>query len=126
MYGSIGYQVTTMAEACHIGQIFVTATGSTGLIRGEHIIEMRDMAILCNIGSGQTEIDVIWLKENAIEIENVKPQVCFIYQQKLFVHLLLYRLTFIICRMVVRLFYLLMVALSIFVSIIQENNEGVL
>ncbi|CAF4994978.1 unnamed protein product [Rotaria sp. Silwood1] len=70
-----GYQVTTIAEACKIGQIFVTATGSTELIRGEHIMKMRDMAILCNIGSGQTEIDVVWLKANAIKIENVKPQV---------------------------------------------------
>ncbi|CAF1142352.1 unnamed protein product [Rotaria sordida] len=70
-----GYQVTTIAEACKIGHIFVTATGSTELIRGEHIMEMRDMAILCNIGSGQTEIDVVWLKANAIKIENVKPQV---------------------------------------------------
>ncbi|CAF3225722.1 unnamed protein product [Rotaria sp. Silwood2] len=70
-----GYQVTTIAEACKIGQIFVTATGSTELIRGEHIMEMRDMAILCNIGSGQTEIDVVWLKANSIKIENVKPHV---------------------------------------------------
>ncbi|CAF3751274.1 unnamed protein product [Rotaria sordida] len=70
-----GYEVMTMAEACKIGQIFVSATGSTGLIRGEHIMEMRDMAILCNIGSGQTEIDVVWLKANAIKIENIKPQV---------------------------------------------------
>lgn len=67
--------MTTMAEACKIGQIFVTATGSTELIRGEHIMEMRDMAILCNIGSGQTEIDVAWLKANAIRVENVKPHV---------------------------------------------------
>ena len=64
-----------MAEAGKIGQIFVSATGSTGLIRGEHIMEMRDMAILCNIDSGQTEIDVVWLKANAVRIENVKPQV---------------------------------------------------
>jgi len=77
-----------MAEACKLGQIFVTATGSTGLIRGEHIMEMRDMAILCNIGSGQTEIDVVWLKENAVKIENVKPQVCFIKGEFIFVHLI--------------------------------------
>jgi adenosylhomocysteinase len=80
--------VTTIAEACKIGQIFVTATGSTGLIRGEHIMDMRDMAILCNMGSGQTEIDVVWLKENAVKIENVKPQVCFIWEQEIFVDLL--------------------------------------
>lgn len=72
----LGYQVTTIAEACKIGQIFVTATGSTGLIRSEHMMQMRDMAILCNIGSGQTEIDVAWLKANAVRVENVKPQVC--------------------------------------------------
>ncbi len=78
----LGYQVTTMAKACKIGQIFVTAITSTGLIRGEHMMEMRDMAILCNIGSGQTEIDVAWLKANAVQIENVKPQVCFIYNHK--------------------------------------------
>lgn len=70
-----GYQVMKMIDACSIGQIFVTATGSTGLIRGEHMIKMRHMAILCNIGSGQTEIDVLWLKSNAIRIENLKPQV---------------------------------------------------
>ena len=64
-----------MNEASKIGHIFVTATGSTDLIRGEHIIQMRDMAILCNIGSGQTEIDVVWLKTNAVKIENIKPQV---------------------------------------------------
>ena len=68
----------TMAEACKIAHIFVTATGSTGLIRGEHMMEMRDMAILCNIGSGQTEIDFAWLKTNAVKIENVKPQVYLI------------------------------------------------
>jgi len=70
--------VTTIAEACKIGQIFVTATGSTGLIRGEHMMEMRDMAILCNIGSGKIEIDVAWLQANAVKIENIKPQVGFI------------------------------------------------
>ncbi|CAF3349891.1 unnamed protein product [Rotaria sp. Silwood2] len=53
-----------MAEACKIGRIFVSATGSIGLIRDEHIMEMRDMAILCNISTGQTEIDVVWLKAN--------------------------------------------------------------
>ncbi|UJR12571.1 hypothetical protein I4U23_016747 [Adineta vaga] len=70
-----GHQVTTMDEACKIGHIFVTATGSTGLIRAEHIMEMRDLAILCNIGSGQTEIDVAWIKANAVKVENIKPQV---------------------------------------------------
>ena len=71
----LGYQVTTMAEACKIGQIFVSATGSTGLIRGEHMMDMVDMAVLCNIGSGQIEIDLVWLKANAVRIEHVKPQV---------------------------------------------------
>ncbi|CAF1076306.1 unnamed protein product [Rotaria sordida] len=68
----IGGKIAVVIE---YDNIFVSATGSTGLIRDEHMMEMRDMAILCNIGSGQTEIDVVWLKANAVKIESVKPQV---------------------------------------------------
>ncbi len=108
-----------MVEACKIGQIFVSATGSTGLIRGEHMMEMRDMAILCNIGSGQTEIDIIWLRANAVRIENVKPQVYFIQSEGILIYLYTCRLISIIYRVVVPLLYLLMVVLLIFVSLID-------
>lgn len=64
-----------MEQACKFGRIFVTATGSRDLILGEHMLQMPDDAILCNIGHGDLEIDVKWLKENAINKENIKLQV---------------------------------------------------
>lgn len=71
-----GYQVVTMEEAAPQGDIFVTATGCTGVIRGEHMAVMKDQAIVCNIGHFDTEIDIAWLEENPeIYEKNVKPQV---------------------------------------------------
>jgi len=69
-----GYEVTTMEEACKQGDIFVTATGCMDIIRSEHLLAMKDKAIVCNIGHFDIEIDVAWLEKNAKEI-NVKPQV---------------------------------------------------
>jgi len=69
-----GYEVTTMEEACKQGDIFVTATGCLDIIRSEHLLAMKDKAIVCNIGHFDIEIDVAWLEKNAKEI-NVKPQV---------------------------------------------------
>jgi len=45
-----GYEVTTMENACKVGQIFVSATGCRDIIRGEHMSQMRDNSIICNIG----------------------------------------------------------------------------
>ncbi|MFO0739104.1 MAG: adenosylhomocysteinase [Labilithrix sp.] len=71
-----GYQVTTMEEAASQGDIFVTATGCAGIIRSEHMKEMKDQAIVCNIGHFDCEIDVAWLEKNPeIKEINVKPQV---------------------------------------------------
>lgn len=71
-----GYDVVTMEEAAPIGDIFVTATGCFGVIRGEHMQMMKDQAILCNIGHFDTEIDVHWLETNPnIECIPLKPQV---------------------------------------------------
>lgn len=69
-----GYQVTTMEEAASQGDIFVTATGCMDVIRPEHLLKMKDKAIVCNIGHFDIEIDVAWLEKNCTEI-NVKPQV---------------------------------------------------
>ena len=69
-----GYEVTTMEEACKQGDIFVTATGCLDIIRSEHLLAMKDKAIVCNIGHFDIEIDVAWLEKNTKEI-NVKPQV---------------------------------------------------
>ncbi len=56
-----GFEVTTMEEAAPQGNIFVTATGSRDVIRGEHMEEMPNDAIVCNIGHFDLEIDVAWL-----------------------------------------------------------------
>ena len=56
-----GYQVTTMEEAAPLGDIFVTATGCMNVIRGEHMLAMKDQAILCSIGHFDCEIDMAWL-----------------------------------------------------------------
>lgn len=71
-----GYEVTTMEEAAGQGDIFVTATGCSGIIRPEHMKAMKDQAIVCNIGHFDCEIDVAWLEKNPeIKEVNIKPQV---------------------------------------------------
>jgi adenosylhomocysteinase len=71
-----GYQVATLEDVASIGDIFVTATGCSHVIRQEHMRAMKDQAILCNIGHFDCEIDVAWLEKNPeIREENVKPQV---------------------------------------------------
>lgn len=71
-----GYQVVTMEEAAPLGDLFVTATGCTSVIRGEHMEKMKDHALLCNIGHFDCEIDMAWLQQNPdIEEIPVKPQV---------------------------------------------------
>ncbi|KAK2520598.1 Ahcy [Columba guinea] len=70
-----GYEVTTMEEACKEGNIFVTTTGCTDIIQGGHFEQMKDDAIVCNIGHFDVEVDAKWLNENAVEAVNVKPQV---------------------------------------------------
>jgi adenosylhomocysteinase len=70
-----GHEVTTMEEAVKEAHIFVTTTGCRDIIRPEHFVQMRDDAIVCNIGHFDCEIDVAWLKKNAVSHMNVKPQV---------------------------------------------------
>src|SRR5204862_8126609 len=53
-----GFQVTTMEEAASQGNIFVTCTGCRDIIRGEHMRQMPNDAIICNIGHFDLEIDV--------------------------------------------------------------------
>src|SRR6201996_407298 len=70
-----GYQVVTMEDAAPQGQIFVTTTGCRDIIVGKHFEQMRNDAIVCNIGHFDIEIDVAWLKKNAKSVQNIKPQV---------------------------------------------------
>ena len=68
-----GYQVMTMDEACKIGDIFVTTTGCSDVIREEHMLKMKDLAIVCNIGHFDNEIQVEPLRKYTWD--NIKPQV---------------------------------------------------
>ena len=71
-----GYEVVTMEQAAPIGDIFVTATGCSDVITGEHFVQMKDHAILCNIGHFDSEIDINWLEQQQdIKKINIKPQV---------------------------------------------------
>ena len=68
-----GYQVVTMDEAAPIGDIFVTATGNVDVITIDHMREMKDRAIVCNIGHFDSEIQINALRN--YKWYNVKPQV---------------------------------------------------
>jgi len=68
-----GYQVVTMDEAAPLGDIFVTATGNIDVITLDHMRQMHDRAIVCNIGHFDSEIQVAAL--NNYVWEEVKPQV---------------------------------------------------
>ena len=68
-----GYRVVTMEEAVAHADIFVTATGNCKVITHEHMRQMKDQAIVCNIGHFDNEIDVASLKQ--YRWENIKPQV---------------------------------------------------
>ena len=64
-----GYHVMTMNQAAVIGDIFVTTTGNTSIITGEHFPLMRDGAILANAGHFNVEIEIPWLEQHAQGIE---------------------------------------------------------
>ena len=68
-----GYRVVTMEQAASIGDIFVTATGNINVITHEHMLQMKNEAIVCNIGHFDSEIDIASLRK--YEWENIKPQV---------------------------------------------------
>ena len=68
-----GYQVVTMEEAAPQGDIFVTATGNVDVITLDHMRQMKDRAIVCNIGHFDSEIQIAGLRN--YKWHNVKPQV---------------------------------------------------
>ncbi|KAH8116144.1 S-adenosyl-L-homocysteine hydrolase [Phellopilus nigrolimitatus] len=70
-----GYEVTTMEDAAPRANIFVTTTGNRDIITAKHFEVMPEDAIVSNIGHFDVEIDVAWLKANAKQVVNVKPQV---------------------------------------------------
>lgn len=68
-----GYEVLTMDEAAPKFDVFVTATGNKDIITVDHMRAMKDMAIVCNIGHFDNEIEVESLRN--FEWTNIKPQV---------------------------------------------------
>ncbi|OGT42107.1 MAG: adenosylhomocysteinase [Gammaproteobacteria bacterium RIFCSPHIGHO2_12_FULL_40_19] len=68
-----GYDVITMEDAAAKADIFVTATGCRDIITHDHMLQMKNQAIVCNIGHFDLEIDVASLKK--YPWENIKPQV---------------------------------------------------
>ena len=68
-----GYEVVTMEEAASIGDIFVTTTGNIDVITIDHMRDMKDRAIVCNIGHFDNEIQVSSLQN--MNWSEIKPQV---------------------------------------------------
>ena len=68
-----GYKVVTMEEAAPVGDMFITCTGNLEVITRAHMDDMKDQAIVCNIGHFDSEIDIAGIRE--LEWENIKPQV---------------------------------------------------
>jgi adenosylhomocysteinase len=72
-----GFEVTTMEAAAKEGNLFVTATGNRDIILGQHMLEMAEDAILCNIGHFDTEIDIAWLEKEVaagrVTKDEIKP-----------------------------------------------------
>ena len=62
-----GFSVMPMAEAAPLGDIFVTATGCVDTVTTEHMLAMKDGAILCNAGHFNVEIDMAGLEAIALE-----------------------------------------------------------
>lgn len=68
-----GYEVVTMENAASRGDVFVTTTGNFDVITIDHMREMKDRAIVCNIGHFDSEIQIAALEN--YKWEEVKPQV---------------------------------------------------
>ena len=71
-----GYEVKTLEEVVETADVFVTATGDTGVILANHMSQMKNQAIVCNIGHFDNEIDMAGLNRlPGVVKENIKPQV---------------------------------------------------
>jgi len=71
-----GFEVATVEDTLGVGDIYVTTTGNRDIIRVEHMLKMKDQAIVCNIGHFDNEIQVSGLKKaKGVSVVNIKPQV---------------------------------------------------
>jgi len=70
-----GFDVMPMAEAAKVGDLFITATGNTDVITAAHMSQMKDKAILCNVGHYDVEVKVKDLEKIAVGRKKVRPEV---------------------------------------------------
>jgi adenosylhomocysteinase len=75
-----GFEIMPMVKAAEFGDIFITATGQTNVIRGEHLERMKDGTILANAGHFDVEINVKYLEQNSLSKRSVRQ---FIDEYKL-------------------------------------------
>ena len=70
-----GYRVMPAAEAAKLADIWITVTGNLNVIDEPMYANMKDGAIICNSGHFNAEINIPWLRENAVEVRELKPLV---------------------------------------------------
>lgn len=70
-----GYRVMPAAEAAKHADIWITVTGNLNVIDEPMYANMKDGAIICNSGHFNAEINIPWLRENAVEVRELKPLV---------------------------------------------------
>jgi len=70
-----GFEVMPMAEAAKLGDFFITVTGCCGVIQPEHILSMKDGAVLGNAGHFDVEVDVAGLRKMAVESCEIRKNV---------------------------------------------------
>jgi len=68
-----GFEVIPMGQACKVGDIFITCTGMTSVIRKEHILQMKDGAIMGNVGHFDVEIDAKFLLKKSKSVRQARP-----------------------------------------------------
>ena len=70
-----GFDVMPMREAAALGDIFVTVTGCCGVIGEEAFANLKDGAVLCNAGHFDVEVDVAWLRANALDSRPMRDNI---------------------------------------------------
>jgi adenosylhomocysteinase len=68
-----GFEVMSMSQAAKIGEIFITTTGMTSVIRKEHILAMKDGAVVGNVGHFDVEVDAKFLLKKSKSVKQVRP-----------------------------------------------------
>jgi len=66
-------KIVPMAQAANIGDIYITCTGMTSVIRKEHLLKMKDGAIVGNVGHFDVEVDANFLLKKSKSVKEVRP-----------------------------------------------------